>query len=179
MKITNRLKIALKSMLDVRLGKVATDKAELIFDGEELAVGTEVFVAVADSEDVAPAEDGEYVAEDGRTFVIAEGKVAEIKEKEEEVDTNLEDETPAPADEPENPVDEEPAEEDKIAALEAKLAEMTEALNGIVNSLAALEGRMNEIEGKLAKVEAPAADPVDETSVEENAHKTRMSYLKK
>ena len=57
---------------------INTDKGVLSYVGE-LAVGTEVNITNEDGS-VAPAPDGEYTAEDGSTIVVAEGKVAEIKE---------------------------------------------------------------------------------------------------
>ena len=60
------------------LASVATDKGDLLYDGE-LAVGTEVFVADAEGNQT-PAEDGDYVLEDGRTIKVADGKVSEIVE---------------------------------------------------------------------------------------------------
>lgn len=186
MKITKRLSIVLKSLMSVKLGEVATDKATLIWDGDdELKAGVEVFVRNEEDE-VVPAEDGEYKTEDGKTIVVAEGAVVEIKDAEAEVapeDTAVEEtaqevaaeeETPAPVDEPETT--EEPAnEEDRIAALEERINAIVDGINEIVNSIAALEGRIAEVEGKLAKVEAPAANPVDETEVKEEK-RTRMSY---
>jgi hypothetical protein len=62
------------------LASVATDKGELLYEGE-LAVGTEVFVADAEGNQT-PAEDGDYVLEDGTTLKVAEGKVAEFVEAE-------------------------------------------------------------------------------------------------
>ena len=60
MKLTSKLKIALKSLLSVNLAEVETDKAVLIFDGE-LAEGIEVFVKDEEAEDgVKHAEDGSY-----------------------------------------------------------------------------------------------------------------------
>lgn len=81
MKITEKLKIALKSILSLQLGKIATDKAELIFDGDELAEGIGVYVLDSEGNAVA-AEDGEYTAEDGKVIKVVEGKVAEIVEAE-------------------------------------------------------------------------------------------------
>ena len=64
MKITERLKIMLKSILSLQMGEVKTDKAVLIWDGEgELEAGMEVFVEGEDGE-YAPAADGEYITED-------------------------------------------------------------------------------------------------------------------
>lgn len=83
MKLTSKLKIALKSLLSVSLSEVETDKATLIYDGE-LAEGIEVFVRDEEAEDgVKPAEDGTYEAED-KIIEVADGKIAKITEKEEE-----------------------------------------------------------------------------------------------
>ena len=190
MKITNKLKVMLRSILSLQLGEVATDKAVLKWDGEgELQEGMEVFVEDENGEFV-PAPDGDYTVEDGKVISIVEGKVAEIKDPEAEVapeeapveEAKVEDaeeeEPVAPADEEEKPNEEEATEEDRIAALEGKLNALTEAINQMVNAMAALEGRIGEVEGKLAKVEAPQTDPIDETPVQEEK-KTRLSYLRK
>lgn len=52
---------------------ITTDKGVLSYEGD-LAVGTAVTI------DGEPAPDGEYVAEDGRTIVVAEGVVTEIRD---------------------------------------------------------------------------------------------------
>lgn len=200
MKITNALKIALKSMLSLKFGSVKTDKAELFWDGDEdLKVGDEVYVRGGDPEDNAeyqPAPDGDYTVEDGKVIKVVEGKVAEIVDPEAEVAEEPvqeeeqeiaqeevqqeENEDVTPADEPEHTEEEEVSLENRIAAVEARLAEFTEGLNQIINALAALEERIGEVEGKLASVEAPAADPIDETpEVEQSSHKSKLSYLRK
>ena len=189
MKITNALKIALKSILDIKFGEVKTDKAVLVWDGEEdLKEGDEVFV-LDEEGNANPAEDGDYVTEDNKTIAVVEGKVAEIRDPEAEVaeepaaEEEVEQESNEevePADAPEVDPAAEETEEDRIAALEARLAEFTDGLNAIINSIAALEGRIAEVEGKLASVEAPAADPVDENpDVKQNEHKSMLSYLRK
>lgn len=81
MKISSKVKIMLRSLL-MKAGSVETEKATLLYDGDELEVGADVFVENADGE-VVPAEDGEYVAGD-KTYVVADGKLSEIKEKESE-----------------------------------------------------------------------------------------------
>lgn len=83
-KINSKIKLALRKLL-VSCGSIETDKAVLQYDGDEIVVGTEVFVENEEGEIVA-AEDGEYKVED-KTYVVAEGKVTEIREesKEEEV----------------------------------------------------------------------------------------------
>ena len=68
----------------VKHGRIATDKGELLWDGEEdLKAGDAVFVE--GEEGLAPAPDGEYKTEDGKTIVVAEGIVAEIRDPEAEV----------------------------------------------------------------------------------------------
>ena len=57
---------------------INTDKGMLSYEGD-LAVGTDVNVAGENGEEM-DAPDGEYIAEDGRTIVVADGKVIEIKE---------------------------------------------------------------------------------------------------
>ena len=197
MKITERLKVVLKSILSLQMGEVNTDKGNLIWDGEDnLEAGMEVFVRDENDEIVA-APDGEYITEDGKTIVVAEGKVAEIRDAEAEVapeeqleidetsqEVNVEaaeeEETPAPADEPEAEPEEEVSIEDRLAAAEEKIAAIVDAINGIVNGMAELEGRIAEVEGKVAKVEAPAADPIDEVNIEEEKQtKSRLSYMRK
>ena len=69
---------------EANFGAVNTDKGVLRWEGEEdLKEGDAVFVE-RDGERV-PAEDGEYVTEDGKTIVVAEGRVAEIRDAEAEV----------------------------------------------------------------------------------------------
>ena len=79
-------KMFFRSLL-TKLGEVKTDKAVLTYDGDgELEVGMEVFVETEadDTIEYMHPEDGEYVMEDGRTIVIKDGFVEEIKEKVEE-----------------------------------------------------------------------------------------------
>ena len=68
----------------VKHGRIATDNGELLWEGEEdLKAGDAVFVE--GEEGLAPAPDGEYKTEDGKTIVVAEGIVAEIRDPEAEV----------------------------------------------------------------------------------------------
>ena len=89
-------KMFFRSLL-TKLGEVKTDKAILTYDGDgELEVGMEVFVesGAEDAIEYVHPEDGEYLAEDGRTIVIKDGIVEEIKEKEAEEPAEM------PAEEP-------------------------------------------------------------------------------
>lgn len=191
--VSKKLRILLKSILSLQMGKVNTDKGMLMWDGDEdLKIGDEVFVE-GENEPIA-APDGEYVIEDGKTIIVAGGLVAEIRDDSAEVadetveetveesseDVNL-DENPnvEPADAPEAEEEEQEQDiNDRISAIENRIEEFVAGLNQIINSIASLEQRLSEAEGKLAKVEEPAAEPIDDApEVEE--HKTRLSYLRK
>ena len=66
------------------MGKVATDKGDLLYDGEEdLKEGDSVFIE-KDGENV-PAEDGDYTTEDGKVIKVVDGKVESITDPAAEV----------------------------------------------------------------------------------------------
>lgn len=187
MKISEKLKIMLKSILSLQMGEVNTDKAVLVFDGEELKEGMDVFVLGEDNEPV-PAEDGDYTTEDGKVIKVVEGKVAEIvdteaevadEESAEEMVEEVKEEVNEDVD-PAEEIVEEVSVEERLASVEERMAAFTDGLNQIINSMVAFEDRIAELEAKLAKVEAPAAEPIDDKGeVEESTHRSKMSYLRK
>ena len=149
--LMSKLKEKIKALL-MQYAAVSTDKGNLIYNTDMLEVGSEVFVEDENGENV-PAADGEYILEDGRTVVVAEGKVTEIKEKEEAPaepemkpeEEQMVDEMPA---EPETPV-ETPAEDEKVTALEERVA--------------TLEAQLADVIAKLAEIQTtPAASPAEE-----------------
>lgn len=163
----------------LQFATIKTDKAVLEYDGEELAVGTEVFITDENGER-KPAEDGNYVTEDEKTIVVSDGKVTEILEKEEEVEPNdseeSNEEAPAeeveaedaetPADEVvEDPAVETPAEEsneltERLTALEAKVEELIAIVEKLVEKS---ETDNVAVEERLSKIEKmSAAKPVEE-----------------
>ena len=199
MKIAKTLKISLKNLLSIQMGSVKTDKAELVWDGEEnLKIGDEVFV-LNEEGDAEPAADGDYTTEDGKVIKVVEGKVAEIVDPEAEVADNpveeeiqQEENTPDenqeeiqqeenpevdPADNADDQEEEQPL-EDRVAGIEERIAAIMDGLNQFINSIAALEERLAVVEDKLAKVEEPAADPVDEQP-EVQQSKNILNYLRK
>lgn len=160
----------------LQFATIKTDKAVLEYDGEELAVGTEVFITDENGER-KPAEDGNYVTEDEKTIVVADGKVTEILEKENEVEpeeeapadeTNeevtAEEETPA-EEVSEEVVEEVPSEEsndltERLTALEAKVEELIAIVEKLVEKS---ETDSNAVEERLSKIEKmSAAKPVEE-----------------
>lgn len=135
-----KVKLTLQKLL-LQFGEMSTDKGLLEYTGEELMVGAEVFI------DGNPAPDGEYKIAEGKVIVVADGKVAEIKEPAPEPE-------PEPAPEaPEVPV--EAAEEDLVMVIEPLVNE----INAVKAELEAVKSRLAEIESKLME---DAAKPAEE-----------------
>ena len=129
------IKFSLKKVL-ANFGQVETDKGVLEFVGEEMTVGSEVYI----NSEIAP--DGEYLTPDGKTIVVESGLIKEIKE----------------------PVTEEPvAMQDE--ALQAELDEIKAQLASLVEIVDELASRLEELETKLAEpVEKPAPEEFKQTN---------------
>ena len=127
MSIINRIKLARAIM---KFASVITDKGELIYEGDVLVEGTNVFVEDENGEIVAAA-DGEYIAED-RRIVVKDGEVELIVEKE-------------PTQQTEN-LDEK---DEKIAALEAEVKQKSDKIDELNNMIAEKDSYIAELESKL------------------------------
>ena len=143
-----------------KLGEVKTDKAVLTYDGDgELEVGMEVFVETEadDTIEYMHPEDGEYLAEDGRTIVIKDGFVEEIKEKE------MVDEPMEPATEPTTENMEEPMEPTTEPTEPAEPVEPAfdaeAAYNELVAEMQAMKEELQELKDKVnSLLEVPAEE---------------------
>jgi len=101
-------------------GRVATDNGELVWEGEDdLKEGDAVFVN-GEGDELVAAPDGEYKTEDGKTIVVVEGKVAEIRDPEAEVAPE-----DAPADADEELRKENAALREQVATLSKKVEELS------------------------------------------------------
>lgn len=148
----------------VRMRDVVTDKAVLLWDGEDdLKAGDEVFVE--EEGERKPAPDGDYTTEDGKKIVVAGGKVAEIIDPKAEVA-------------PEEGAEGDPREagtrgdEDELWAMFNDLLKRVESLEEQIKEMAASNEQMAEANTKLreqveAFAKAPAADPAHEQFREE------------
>ena len=151
-------KMFFRSLL-TKLGEVKTDKAVLTYDGDgELEVGMEVFVETGaeDSIEYVHPEDGEYLAEDGRTIVIKDGFVEEIKEAMNEEPATEPTTEPAtenmeePMEPTTEPVTTEPAE----PTFDAEAA-----YNEVIAEVQALKAELQELKDKVnALLEVPAEE---------------------
>ena len=169
-------KMFFRSLL-TKLGEVKTDKAVLTYDGDgELEVGMEVFVETEadDTIEYMHPEDGEYLAEDGRTIVIKDGFVEEIKEAE----------PMEPTTEPTEPTTEnmaEPTEPMEPTTEPTEPAEPTfdaeASYNELVAEMQALKADLQELKDKVnALLEVPAEEDAfsKQTKDEKNEHKGFM-----
>lgn len=153
MKLKN-IKTALANLLfelEVKMGKMLTDKGILSYEGEELMVDMEVKIVNEDGTET-PVEDGEYITENETTITIKDGKVVSIAEKEMEVEpeTPVEEETPIEAEE--EPIEEETPIEEKPNEVEILRGEI-EVLTARIE---ALEKLIEELNGK--PVDRPAEE---------------------
>lgn len=147
-----KIKLTLQKLL-LQFGEVSTDKGLLEYTGEELVVGAEVFI------EGEPAPDGEYKIAEDKVIVVADGKVAEIKE-------------PAPEPEPEP----EPKPEEVVeAATEEELVTIIEPL---VNEIKAVKAELETVKSRLAEIESKlledAAKPADEVFSTQNGNRSNF-----
>lgn len=112
------IKFSLKKVL-ANFGQIETDKGVLEFVGEEMTVGSEVYI----NGEIAP--DGEYLTPDGKTVVVEAGLIKEIKE----------------------PVTEEMQDESlqaEIDEIRSQLASLVEIVDELASRLEEIEGKLAE-----------------------------------
>ena len=189
MKKINSVKQLLVRLL-AEFGNVSTDRGVLAWDGDEdLKAGDLVYVEDAEG-NRTPAEDGEYVTADAKTIVVAEGKVAEIRDPEAEVA-------------PEEPVQEEEQRMGRVETdggaliwegendLEEGREVFVEGEEGLTPAqdgeyrtedgkvIVVVEGRVSEIRDAEAEV-APEETPAEEELRAETEHlRSQIADLKK
>ena len=189
MKKINSVKQLLVRLL-AEFGNVSTDRGVLAWDGDEdLKEGDLVYVEDAEG-NRTPAEDGEYVTADAKTIVVAEGKVAEIRDPEAEVA-------------PEEPVQEEEQRMGRVETdggaliwegendLEEGREVFVEGEEGLTPApdgeyrtedgkvIVVVEGRVSEIRDAEAEV-APEETPAEEELRAETEHlRSQIADLKK
>ena len=174
-----KVKTALQDILtNLTFAYVTTDKGVLRYDGEnenDLVEGISVSAYDTETETESPAEDGEYKLEDGRTLVIKEGVIAEIREVEENLDGDEPSEDPA---EPETPAEESESEESEEEVVESgrtveaeeevedpsnegeesdteAVVKLREEVNELYKVVDELKARIEKLEGKPAAEPAP------------------------
>ena len=154
------IKEALKAMIrQMEFSTATTDKGVIGWDVDgDIEVGVEVYV-VDENGDKQPIEDGDYVLEDGRTVVVKDSKVEEIKEKSEAVEepTNEPTTEETKVEENEEPTDTEVENPDGTEEKDnTAIEELRKEVNELYDLVDKLTKRIEELENK------PAAQPVQE-----------------
>lgn len=139
--------------------ELTTDKGVLTYEGE-LEIGKDVYLLNEDGE-VTDVPEGEYVAEDGRTIVVVDSEVAEIREKGEEIKAAEEE----PIAEPEGEIAKDVDIHNLAAEVERikdELAHKKEEIAELKDRVAALEGKADNTEETLRSMSAakPAHEEV-------------------
>ena len=159
----------------MHLSEVKTNKGELISE-TVIEVGSEVFIEDANDMLVA-APDGEYVTQDEVTIVVVDGRIAEIREKEQEEQPTEEqepeqqteqveqaEEQPTEEQEPEQePENQEPVEDEKdkrIKELEAQIAELNNIIVQKDELIGELRKQLEETDAKPAEEQLKSQKPV-------------------
>lgn len=169
----SKIKERLASLLiEVEFATIKTDKAVLEYDGEEIAVGTKVYVVDEETTERVAAEDGQYTTEDNKVIEVANGEVISIEEKEaepteepKEVEPEAEpdvegaEEEPKEGEEGEEPVEEpiEEPKEDEIATLKGRVAELEIVVAELIDIIDKMKA---DTEEKFSKISL--AKPAEE-----------------
>lgn len=127
-------------------GKVETDNGILIYEGDVLTEGTEVFIE-DESGNIVPAPDGQY-----SDYIVKDGKIVSTNQSEEPAEP----ETPAeePVAEEEVPVEEPteaPAEEPEEDKYEKRFEALEKELEDLKAALAELQKEKDDMEFSALK----------------------------
>ena len=173
------IKLFFKTLL-TKFGKVETDQGTLVFDGEEIQIGTKVQFEDTDSEEMIAYKDvpdGDYKAGE-TTFTVKDSIVTAIDKPEEAVEepveTNMEGETPEAVEEAADMVTE-------VADKEKAPFDAEEAYKAVMITVADLAGRVDALQSSVeALLAQPGAAPVFEqySRVNKNTKNENKSLFK-
>ena len=140
----------------LNLGEISTNEGLLIYDGENLEVGKEVFVE--GDEGLVPAKDGLYTY-NNEIIEVEGGVVKTISEK--EVEQPIEEVVEEVVEEPmeEQPTEEPIVEGPSIEELNAIIDEQKSVIEGLKAEIETIKAENEELKKKL---EEPAASPAEE-----------------
>lgn len=147
----------------MEFGEIETNKGVISFVGENLEVGMEVYL------NDEPAEDGEYETE-AAVFVVADGKVAEIREK--EVPAAPEEEV-APEEAPAEEVaaEEEAKPSEEVAEVVEEIVDpepdIVEILRPLVDEIKTIKADVDALKARLAEIEEKLLEDVAKPASEE------------
>ena len=149
----------------MKLGKVETEEGILIFEGDVLTEGMEVFIE-DEAGNIVPAPDGQY-----GEYKVVDGKVAPAEEPEPEAG-------PAPEAEPVEQAEEEPTEE---PAPEAETPEYEKRFEALEAEIADLKAAIAELQKEKDDMEFSQLKPAEKEikDIATTASKGAMKYFEK
>lgn len=152
----------------LKLGKVETDNGTLIFEGDVLTEGMEVFIE-DENGNIVPAPDGQY-----SEYIVKNGKVAP---KEAEPATEPEAEPAQEVEQAEEPAAEEPATEPEPEAT----PDYEERIAALENELADLKAAIAELQKEKDDMEFSALKPAEKEikDIVSKANKGALKYFEK
>lgn len=152
-----RIKTMLSELLELEMGSATSDKGIVYWDTEELEVGSALYVEDEENNRVA-AEDGDYEIET-KVVTVADGKVVEIKDRQEnepEVEPEQEPEAEEKAEEEKveaEPEVENPTNEGEETDTEA-IVKIREEVNELYSIIDELRKEIEELKSKPAAMSA-------------------------
>jgi hypothetical protein len=156
----------IKNNVKLMVSAILKDGNTIYTDAEAMEVGVEVYFM--DGEAKVAVEDGEYQLNDDSIVVVAEGKIAEIKEGE------------APDAEPE--VEAEDAAVNDMEAVKGMLENLNLKIDNLLEALGLTELKQSiaDLDVKLEKVivsnEMKDVKPVDDVKLSAETKKARLNY---
>lgn len=177
-----KLRIELSKLL-AKFNDVKTSAGVLTYDGsedEDLRAGMSVYTMDTDTGEYAPAADGEYVTEDGKTIVVKDGRVESITDPKAEVDPEEAAKAEVDAacgkrkvETAEEPVDPEVAtdgdKETVTDAIHREINELYDIVDKLVKKVAELEGKSEATEKTVEKMSKMSAAFSAEEQIEGKA----------
>lgn len=151
----------------MKLGKVETEQGVLIYEGDVLAEGTEVFIE-DESGNIVPAPDGQY-----GEYTVKDGKIAGAEEE----PAAEPEQTEEPVEQAEEPT-EEPAAEPEPEA-EPKSDEYEKRFEALENEIADLRAAIAELQKEKEDMEFSAMKPAEKEikDIATKASKGAMKYF--
>lgn len=179
--INKGYRLALAKMLKL-YKEISTAEAILVAEADEIEVGTEVFVE--GEEGMTPAPDGEYNdTVENKIYVVAGGTITEIREKEQETNTeegnqegnqeNMEETGSENGSDNGNDANNESNETGSTTEVEAEVEALKAENEALKAKVAELEATVSDLEDQIAaykakeeETEAPAAEDAEKFAKE-------------
>lgn len=160
--LITKIKTQLKKMITNKFAEVKAGDLMITSQDEVLVVGSEVFTLDQDGNNV-PLADGEYILDSGIKIEVVGGKIAEMAEKEAEVEQEL-----AVVEDPtKQDVPAVPAAEETKPDLSEEMKKMNERLAKCEMMIEKMMKEKTEMESKITKLsEIPSTSGIEVKAIE-------------